>query len=430
MVIPMTRQIPHIPQIPPELWTCDLLEEDSLHEVRCVECGKCGMADKVYQQDLEGFVVAVFEHYGAPTREAEIIASNLVSADLRGIASHGVARLGRYISGIKAGYICPGIEFGVEEPVPAIGVIDAYNGVGQVVSDKAMRMAIDKAKINGVGLVTVKNSNHYGIAGYWVQLALEHKMIGISMTNAAPLVIPTHGAKALLGTNPIAMGVPTASGSPILIDFATSVVPRGKLEVYDRNRKQMPVGWTVDDKGYDCQNPGLVLRNLLDRVGGGILPLGGRGEEFGGHKGFCMAIMVDLLCGVLSGSGYGDDVHNLKREVPEGEVAAPRVGHFFMALDIEKFMPLAEFEARAQGFVDMVRENPKALDQERVFLPGEKEQERTRLHTTHGIPLSDVVYNTLRKVAGNIGLEPPPSVAERARARALATGRKDGGDNG
>lgn len=410
--------IQHTPQIPPELWTCELLDEESLHEVRCAECGKCGMADKVYQEDLESFVVAVFEHYGAPKAEAEIIASNLVSADLRGIASHGVARLGRYISGIQAGYIRPGIEFGIEETVPAIAVIDARNGVGQVVSDKAMQLAIDKAKINGVGLVTVKNSNHYGIAGYWAQKALEHNMIGISMTNAASLVIPTHGAKALLGTNPIAMGVPTASGSPIMIDFATSVVPRGKLEVYDRNRKQMPVGWTVDDKGYDCQNPGLVLKNLIGRVGGGILPLGGRGEEFGGHKGFCLAVMVDLLCGVLSGSAYGDDVHNLKREVADGEIAAPRVGHFFMALDIEKFMPLEVFEARAQGFVDMVRDNPKALDKEHIFLPGEKEEERTRLHSTHGIPLSDIVYNTLRKIAADTGLTAPPSVAERSRAQA------------
>jgi len=419
----------HVPQIPPELWTCELLEEESLHEVRCAECGHCAMADKVFQPDLEDFVVAVFERYGTPTHEAEIIASSLVHADLRGIASHGVARLGRYIAGIKAGYIRPGIEFDVREPVPAIGVIDAKNGVGQVVSDRAMRLAIHKAKANGVGLVTVKNSNHYGIAGHWVQLALDHKMLGITMTNAAPLVIPTHGARALLGTNPIALGVPTASGSPILIDFATSVVPRGKLEVYDRNRKQMPVGWTVDNKGFDCQNPGLVLRNLMNRVGGGILPLGGRGEEFGGHKGFCLAIMVDLLCGVLSGSGYGDDVHNLKREVPEGEVPAPRVGHFFMALDIERFMPLADFEARAQDFVDRVRESPKALDRERIFLPGEKEEERTRLHTTHGIPLSEVVYGTLRRIAAEIGVAPPPTVAERFHDAAREDGR-GGGENG
>lgn len=423
MVNPLSK---HIPQIPPELWTCDLLEEESLHEVRCAECGRCGMADKVYQPDLEAFVVRVFEHYGAPNAEAEIIAANLVRADLRGIVSHGVARLGRYISGIKSGYIRPGIELGVSEPVPAIGIIDARNGVGQVAADKAMRMAIEKAKTNGVGLVTVRNSNHYGIAGYWVQLALEQKMLGISMTNAGPLVIPTHGSRALLGTNPIALGVPTASGSPILIDFATSVVPRGKLEVYDRNRKQMPVGWTVDEQGFDCQNPGLVLKNLINRVGGGILPLGGRGEEFGGHKGFCLAVMVDLLCGVLSGSAYGDDVHNLKAEVPEGEIAAPRVGHFMMALDIEKFMPLAAFEARAQGFVDMVRDNPKALDQERIFLPGEKEEERTRLHRTHGIPLSNIVYNTLRKIAADIGVEPPPSVAERSRDQATTRGGTHG----
>ncbi len=414
----------HVPQIPPELWTCELLEDDLLHEVLCAECGRCGMADKVFRQDLQDFVVAVFEHCGLTTGDARIVAENLVAADLRGIASHGVASLGRYISGIKAGYIRPGVEMEVLEPAPAIGVVDARNGVGQVAADLAMTLAIDKARVNGVGLVTVRSSNHYGIAGHWVQKALDQGMLGVSMTNAAPLVIPTHGSRALLGTNPIALGVPTASGSPILIDFATSVVPRGKLEVYDRNRKQMPVGWTVDEKGFDCQNPGQVLRNLLDRVGGGILPLGGRGEEFGGHKGFCLAIMVDLLCGVLSGSAFGEDVHNLKAEVPEGEIAAPRVGHFFMALDLERFMPLALFEARAQDFAEMVRRNPTAVDQERIFLPGEKEQERARLHTRHGIPLSDVVYQTLRRIAKEIGLEPPPSVAERSRS--AATSEKGG----
>jgi len=408
----------HIPIISNELLKCELLEEELLHEVRCAECGRCGLQNKVLRPDLEAFVVSVFEHHGAPTSEAETVARNLVRADQRGIASHGVARLGRYISGIKAGYIRPGIEFDIQEPAPAIGVIDARNGVGQVVAEEAMRLAIAKAKQHGVGMVTVRNSNHYGIAGYYVQMALEERMLGISMTNAAPLVIPTHGAQAVLGTNPIALGVPSARGKPILLDLATSVVPRGKLEVYDRNQKQMPTGWAVDEQGYDCQNPGLVLQNLMNRVGGGILPLGGRSEEFGGHKGFSMALMVDLLCGVLSGSAFGLDVHNLNREPEDGEIVAPRVGHFFLAADISRFMPLETFEQRADDFADMIKGSAKALDQERIFLPGEKEDLRAQAHEDAGIPLSDVVYASLRTIAQECGLPPPLSVAEHVRAQA------------
>ncbi|MFH2008959.1 MAG: Ldh family oxidoreductase [bacterium] len=410
--------IQHVPVISNELLRCELLNEELLHEVRCAECERCGLQNKVFRPDLEAFVVQVFEHHGAPTSEAETIARNLVRADQRGISSHGVARLGRYLAGIKAGYIRPGIEFGVQEPAPAIGVIDAKNGVGQVVSEVAMHLAIRKAKAHGVGMVTVRNSNHFGIAGYYVQMALEERMLGVCMTNAAPLVIPTHGAQAVLGTNPIALGVPSARGKPILLDLATSVVPRGKLEVYDRNQKQMPVGWAVDEHGYDCQNPGAVLRNLVNRVGGGILPLGGRGEEFGGHKGFSLALLVDLLCGVLSGSAFGLDVHNLSREAEDGEIVAPRVGHFFLAADISRFMPLATFEQRVDDFADMITGSRKALDQERIFMPGEKEDLRAQAHETGGIPLSDVVYESLRTIAASCGLKPPPSVAERIRPQA------------
>ena len=411
----------HHPQISKELVHCELLQEDRLHEVRCAECGRCGMADKIWQSDLEAFTAAVIGHYGAPESEAETVARNLVRADLRGINSHGVARLGRYISGIKAGYIRPGVTMEVLEPSATIGVMDAKNGLGQVAAERAMGLAIEKAKGHGLGVVTVKNSNHYGIAGYYVQMAMEQGLLGLSMTNAGPLVIPTHGAQALLGTNPISLGVPTGRGLPVLIDLATSVVPRGKLEVYDRNQQQMPVGWSVDEQGYDCQNPGQVLKNLVERAGGGILPLGGRGEEFGGHKGFSLALMVDLLCGVLSGSAFGTDVHNLTREVPEGEIAAPRVGHFFLALDLERFAPREIFEERLEAFVTMIKESRKALDQNTIYIPGEKEQLRTQAHQASGIPLSKTVYDALRKIAAECDLAPPPSVAECAREGFEAT---------
>jgi LDH2 family malate/lactate/ureidoglycolate dehydrogenase len=402
----------HRPQISTELLTCDALEAANLHEVRCADCGRCGMDNKVMRDDLERFTARVLMHYRVPEPEARITARVLVSADLRGIASHGVARLGRYIAGLEAGYIRPNVEFDIHESAPVIAAIDAKNGIGQVVSETAMDLAIKKAKENGIGMVTVRNSNHYGIAGYYVLKALEHRMIGISMTNAAPLVIPTHGASAALGTNPIAFGAPASRHRPFLLDTATSVVPRGKLEVYDRNRNQLPVGWAADEKGFDCQNPGRVLRNLLDRTGGGILPLGGRGEQFGGHKGYGFAAMVDILSGVLSGSAFGTEVNNLNRQTNDDEIPAPRVGHFFVALDIGRFMDPDEFEARMDEFIDRLKTAPKALDRDEIFVHGEKEFIRTDLHLKSGIPLADNVFDTLKRIADDCGIDPPPTVAD------------------
>jgi LDH2 family malate/lactate/ureidoglycolate dehydrogenase len=271
----------------------------------------------------------------------------------------------------------------------------------------AMQLAIDKAKKNGIGTVTVRNSNHHGIAGFYALMALEHELIGVSMTNSAPLVIPTHGAMAILGTNPIAFGAPAGRNRPFLLDTATSVVPRGKLEVYDRNRLQMPAGWAVDEKGFDNRNAGHVLKNLVGRIGGGILPLGGRGEEFGGHKGYGFAMLVDILSGVLSGSAFGPDVHNLERDTPLGQVASPRVGHFFMAFDIARFMPIDEFKRRMDDLIELAKDSPRALDQDRIFIHGEKEYLRTEENEKIGIPIADNVYNTLKKIGTDCGIQPP-----------------------
>ena len=408
----MSDSSDHKPQISDELLQGEPGAADALHEAQCAECPWCGQENRFRRQDLEEFTAQVMQKQQVPEDEAMTTARVLVSADLRGVASHGVARLGRYIAGLKEGYIRPGIEFGIEEPAPAIGVIDARDGIGQVVSDMAMDMAIGKAQKNGIGLVTVRNSNHFGIAGYYVLKALEKHMVGICMTNSAPLVIPTHGARALLGTNPIAFGAPAAKQRPFLMDMATSVVPRGKLEVYDRNRKQMPVGWTVDEKGFDCQNPGQVLKNLIERTGGGILPLGGRGEEFSGYKGYGLAAMVDILCGVLAGSSFLADVHNLKREATaghnsSGRIAAPQVGHFFLALDVGKFMPIAAFESSMDAFLEQLKQSPKALDQERIFVHGEKEYELSEENERYGIPLADNVFKTLKQIAKDKGIDPP-----------------------
>lgn len=382
-------------------------DSEWVHEVRCDECRSCDEVYRVERAELEAFSARVLASAGVPADEAAVTARVLVAADLRGIASHGVARLGRYLAGLKAGYIRPGIAFDVQRPAPAIATIDARNGIGQVAGEQAMDLALEMARDQGVGLVTVRESNHYGIAGYYALKAVEQRMVGLSMTNSAPLVIPTHGARAMLGTNPIAFGAPAARGWPLLLDMATSVVPRGKLEVYDRNGQQMPVGWAVDEQGIDCQDPGRVLGNLIERIGGGILPLGGRGEEFSGYKGYGLALLVDVLCGVLSGSAFLDDVHNLKREVAPGEVAAPRVGHFFLALDAGRFMPIDRFEQRMDELAERLRDSPKAADQDAILLHGEKEFRRTEENERDGIPIAANVMQTLLAIAADHGVAVP-----------------------
>jgi LDH2 family malate/lactate/ureidoglycolate dehydrogenase len=191
--------------------------------------------------------------------------------------------------------------------------------------------------------------------------------------------------------------------------MATSVVPRGKVEVYDRNIQQMPVGWTVDEHGYDAQNPAHVLKNLAERIGGGILPLGGRGELYSGHKGYGLAFMVDILTGVLSGAAYGPDVHNLKRPMPDGQLATPDVGHFFLAMDVSRFMPLETFEDRLDDLIDRLKDSKKALDQEAIFFHGEQSWARTRAHEEHGIPMAENVMCTLVDIAKACD-HPPPTV--------------------
>jgi len=333
------------PQLSNDLFSDDQLRHSRwVHEVACRDCRICTQEGRVLPSDLEDYTARVLAARGVPQAEARIVARNLVSADERGIPSHGVARLSRYLKGIQEKTIRPGVEMQVHEPAPAVGWIDARNGLGQVAGEQGMNLAIRKARDHGVGVVTVRNSNHYGIAGHYALMAVEAGQVGMSMTNSAPLVVPTFGVELMLGTNPISLGAPTHKPPAFLLDMATSVVPRGKLEVYDRNLKQMPVGWAVDEKGYDCENPGQVLRNLMERRGGGILPLGGRGEVYSGYKGYGLAFLVDILCGVLSGAAYGPTVDETFGNPEAGKTVFPNVGHFFLALDIQRFMPLGEFK--------------------------------------------------------------------------------------
>jgi LDH2 family malate/lactate/ureidoglycolate dehydrogenase len=285
------------------------------------------MGDEIHvkREDLTAFCTTVFEKLGVPAADARTTAEVLVVADLRNKGSHGVARMTRYVNGLKGGLMVTEDRTKVVHETKSTAVLDGGKSLGQVIGARGMKLAIEKAKDTGLGFVTARNSNHYGIAGYYSMMALEHGQIGISMTNAAPLVVPTFGADALLGTNPISIAIP-ADGDPFVLDMATSVVPRGKLEVYNRASKAMPEGWAVDTTGRATTDAAVVLDSFKKREPGGILPLGGEGELYSGHKGYGMGLAVELFCTVLSGAA-----------VQLGSAGAtPPIGHFFGAFDVEE----------------------------------------------------------------------------------------------
>src|SRR5437870_11148562 len=334
---------------------------------------------RISERDLQHFCEQIFIKHGVSKEDAHVTTEVLVIADLRGIESHGVARLPRYVTGLREGYIHPVYNGKTIKETKATAVIDAGQSLGQVAGRKGMELAIRKARETAVGVVTVRNSNHFGIAGYYAVMALEHDLIGMCMTNAAPLVVPTFGRTAVLGTNPISLVAPASKEKPFVLDMATSVVPRGKLEVLDRAGKKMPLGWAVDETGKGTTDPARVLASMAKRLGGGLLPLGGEGEEFSGHKGYGLALMVDVLCGVLSGSATGLNIY--------ADEKRPDVGHFFMVIDPAAFRPLDEFKHEMDRLARELKDSPKADGQSRIYVHGEKSYARMERYRREGVPI-------------------------------------------
>jgi len=341
-------------------------------------------APRIQAEPLKDFCVQVFQKMGISEEDARITANVLVTADLRGIDSHGVARLRRYVNGLRNGMMLaqPKIEVVTETPVTAL--IDAGAGLGQPVSHRAMEKAIQKAQDYGAGFVTVRNSNHYGIAGYYAMMALEHDCIGISMTNAAVLVVPTFGRDAMLGTNPIAVAAPADDEHPFVLDMATSTVPRGKLEVYSRLEKPLPLGWATDETGTPTHDADRVLENFKQRAGGGLLPLGGAGELLRGYKGYGLAMWVDIFTALLSGAAYADTVYP---KTPDGKPLPSKIGHFFGAWRVDAFRPADEFKAAMDDLQRRIKDTPKAEGETRIYV-----------HAREGIPLNPKVAADLRAI--------------------------------
>jgi len=357
---------------------------------------------RVNPEALTDFATRVFVALGVPEEDARITAEVLVAADLRGIDSHGVARLRRYVQGIRDGVMLPRPEARMVHETSATALIDAGAGLGQPVSQRAMRLAIEKAQAVGAGFVSVRNSNHYGIAGYYAMMALDAgNLIGLSMTNADVLVVPTFGKDAMLGTNPISVAAPSGRERPFVLDMATSTVPRGKLEVYNRLGKDLPIGWATDEHGLDTSDAARVLQNFRARAGGGLLPLGGAGELLSGHKGYGLALLVDVLCGVLPGAGYANTIYP---KTPEGQPLPADVGHFFGALRIDGFRPVEAFQATMDDIIARLKDTPRTEGQERIYIHGEKEYEEAERRQAEGIPLVRKVYDDLQAIAGETGV--------------------------
>ena len=348
---------------------------------------------------LVEFATKVFEKLGVPTDDARITADVLVAADLRGIASHGLARLQRYVNGIKSGMMNPKPNIRVVKETSSTARVDGDDGLGQPVSYRAMKMAIEKAKDTGIGIVTVFNSNHYGIAGYYAMMALEEGLIGISMTNTYPLVVPTFGRQSILGTNPIAVAVPTKEERPFVLDMATSVVPRGKLEVYARHGKEIPPQWATDEFGNPCTDPSHVLENFKQRKDGGLLPLGGAEELTGGHKGYGISMVVEILSGVLAGANYAIYTY------PPGK--GSKIGHFFMALDPGVFIDPDEFKSRMDDLIRTVKNSKKREGYERIYIHGEKEFEAEDDRRKNGVPLYFKGVENMENIAQELGIQMP-----------------------
>jgi L-2-hydroxycarboxylate dehydrogenase (NAD+) len=355
----------------------------------------------VRAEALTDFCVRVFEKMKVSSEDARITADVLVKANLRGIDSHGVARLARYVNGLRDGVMLARPEETVVLETPTTVTVDAAAGLGQPVSYRAMKAVIKKAKEYGCGFATVRNSNHYGIAGYYALMALEHDMIGISATNAAVLVVPTFGRDAMYGTNPIALAVPAKEERPVVIDMATSTVPRGKLEVYHRQGKELPLGWATDERGVATTDAGRVLDNFVQRAGGGLLPLGGAGEELSGYKGYGMGLMVEILSAVLPGAAFLTSVYP---KDANGRPLPANLGHFFGAWRLDAFRPPEEFKADMDAFIRELKGGNLAEGASRIYVHGEKEFEEADRRAAQGIPLGAKVEASLQQIAADLGV--------------------------
>jgi len=353
---------------------------------------------RIGYSELKAFVTSIFKAVGLSSEDAEVVSDVLVAADLMGISSHGVQRVRRYVDGILRCCVNPRPNIRVVRDRGAVALVDADGGLGHVAGVRAMEIALRKTEVHGVSLVLVRNSQHYGIAGYYALKAAERGYIGISSTNSEPLVAYVNTVGRTLGTNPIAVAIPRREPPPILFDAATAVVPVGKIELYSKLGRKVPEGWVIGEDGSVLAGEAVGVLEEIRKGRAAILPLGGLGEEFGGHKGSGLALVVDIICGVLSGAAWGVHVGYTVGTKPAN------VGHAFSAIDVESFIPREEFYERLEKYVLEIKSLRKHPSADRVWLPGEKAWLTSQTRLKIGIPIHKRVCRELNEIASKVGL--------------------------
>lgn len=341
-------------------------------------------------EELKCFCGKAFQGYGFNEKESEQITDVLLDADLSGIESHGVQRLIRYHKEITKGLVDVKAVPEIVKETPVAATIEGNDAMGQLLGVKAMELAIAKAKKTGVGMVAVRNSNHYGIAAYYTKMAAKEGLIGICMTNTEAIMVPTFGRQAMLGTNPIAFSMP-ADPVPFTFDAATTVVPRGKLEVYAKRDGVIKEGWALDENGLPCTDAERVLKNIIGKTGGGILPLGGAGDDTSGYKGYGFAMLCEICTAILSG---GTTSNYIYKKPGKAEIC-----HFFMAIDYSVFGEKADLEAALSKYMQELRDSDKAEGQDRIYTHGEKEFEARQKVIADGVSVNEKTYEEMEMIA-------------------------------
>jgi L-2-hydroxycarboxylate dehydrogenase (NAD+) len=351
-------------------------------------------------KQLVDFMIAALVKMGVPQEDAIIIADVLITSDLWGVRSHGVAHLKMYHERMKAGLQLPVTKWKVVKDTPTTAVIDGGNGMGMVVGYHAMQLAIEKARKFGLGAVAVRNSSHYGVAGYYPLMAIREGLVGLSMTNAHPSTAPTFGTEPMLGTNPIAVAAPTDEEFPFMYDAATSVVPRGKIEVAARANRPIPEGWVVNKDGIPVTDSNGMVEEM-NKGNVALLPIGGKSELLGGHKGYGLSTMVEIFSAAFQNGAYLSMLHDTDYE---GKQQFLRIGHFFLAINIAHFTTLDDFKHLTGSMMRELRASRKGSDGARIFTAGEKEYYNTQKVMEEGVEITPGVQKALHSLQEEFNL--------------------------
>ena len=350
---------------------------------------------------MNDFLIAAFHGYGVPEADAAICADVLLESDRRGIESHGCNRFKPiYIDRIERGTLLPVTDIEILKETPTTLVMDAHDGMGMVASHAMMERLIEKARTYGMAGGAIKNSTHYGIAGYWATMASKQGMIGLTGTNARPSIAPTFGVENMMGTNPLTFALPTDEEFPFCIDCATSIVQRGKIEYYEREGKDTPAGMVISEEGEELTDSAEILQRLVDGTAA-LAPLGGTGETLAGYKGYGYAAVVEILSAALAG---GQFMKALTGVDDEGNPRMYRLGHFFFVVDPDAFMGQETFRTTAGDICRALRASKKAPGEERIYTAGEKEWLVWQERKDKGVPVGDAVQREILEVRDKLGL--------------------------